>query len=104
MAALRLLIDYDWPGNVRELENAIERAIVSTRTTTLAEDDLVFLTNGGGARSVRVPDNMHIEEMEKLMIEATLRRTGGNVKEAAVSLGIDRSTLYEKLKRFGVER
>ena len=47
---------------------------------------------------------MTIEEMEKLMIEATLRRTEGNVKEAAVSLGIDRSTLYEKLKRFGVER
>ena len=103
-AAMRILMDHDWPGNVRELENAIERAIVSTRTTTLAEDDFVFLTNGGGARSVRVPDNMPIEEMEKLMIEATLRRTGGNVKEAAVSLGIDRSTLYEKLKRFGVER
>jgi len=51
-----------------------------------------------------VPDNMTIAEMEKLMIEATLRRTGGNVKEAAVSLGIDRSTLYEKLKRFGIER
>ena len=103
-SAMRILMDHDWPGNVRELENAIERAIVSTRTTTLAEDDFVFLTNGGGARSVRVPDNMPIEEMEKLMIEATLRRTGGNVKEAAVSLGIDRSTLYEKLKRFGVER
>jgi DNA-binding NtrC family response regulator len=103
-AAMRILMDHDWPGNVRELENAIERAIVSTRTTTLAEDDFAFLADRGGARSFRAPDNMHIGEMEKLMIEATLRRTGGNVKEAAVSLGIDRSTLYEKLKKFGVER
>ncbi len=47
---------------------------------------------------------MTLAEMERLMIEATLRRTGGNVKEAAASLGIDRSTLYEKLRRYGIER
>lgn len=102
-AAMRILMDHDWPGNVRELENAIERAIVSTRTATLQEDDFAFL-EGQGVQSLRVPDNMTIEQMEKLMIEATLKRTGGNVKEAAVSLGIDRSTLYEKLKRLGIER
>lgn len=102
--AMRILMDYDWPGNVRELENAIERAIVCSRTPVLAEDDFAFLSAGAGARTMRAPDNLTIEEMEKLMIEATLRRTGGNVKEAAVSLGIDRSTLYEKLKRFGIER
>jgi DNA-binding NtrC family response regulator len=101
--AMRVLMDHDWPGNVRELENAIERAIVSSRTTALTEDDLAFLA-GGSERCLKVPDNMTIEAMEKLMIRATLRRTGGNVKEAAASLGIDRSTLYEKLKRFGVER
>ena len=102
--AMRILMDHDWPGNVRELENAIERAIVSARTATLSEDDFAFLRHGGPAGPLHVPDNMTIAEMEKLMIEATLRRTGGNVKEAAVSLGIDRSTLYEKLKRFGIER
>lgn len=101
--AMRILMDYDWPGNVRELENAIERAIVSTRTSTLSEDDFAFLASRN-VQQLRVPDNMTIEEMEKLMIEATLKRTAGNVKEAAVSLGIDRSTLYEKLKRFAIER
>jgi DNA-binding NtrC family response regulator len=102
--AMRILMDYDWPGNVRELENAIERAIVSSRAPVLTEDDFSFLGAGAASRTFRVPDNMTIEAMEKLMIEAALRRTGGNVKEAAASLGIDRSTLYEKLKRFGIER
>ncbi|NWF85813.1 MAG: sigma-54-dependent Fis family transcriptional regulator [Bryobacteraceae bacterium] len=102
--AMRILMDYDWPGNVRELENAIERAIVSSRAPVLTEDDFSFLGEGAASHTFRVPDNMTIEAMEKLMIEAALRRTGGNVKEAAASLGIDRSTLYEKLKRFGIER
>ncbi|MGQ9917799.1 MAG: sigma-54-dependent transcriptional regulator [Bryobacteraceae bacterium] len=101
--AMRLLMDHSWPGNVRELENAIERAIVSCRGSVLGADDFSFLRGNGPAR-FQAPDNMTLAEMEKLMIEATLRRTGGNVKEAAASLGIDRSTLYEKLKRYGIER
>jgi len=101
--AMRLLMDHAWPGNVRELENAIERAIVSCRGRTLTAEDFSFLRNNGPAK-VQIPDNLTLAEMERLMIEATLRRTGGNVKEAAASLGIDRSTLYEKLKRYGIER
>jgi len=102
--ALRLLLDHDWPGNVRELENSIERAIVSSRATTLTEEDFAFLQQTVDDRRFRVPSNMKIEDMEKLMIEATLKRTGGNIREAAASLGIDRSTLYEKLKRYSIER
>jgi len=101
--AMRLLMDHAWPGNVRELENAIERAIVSCRGRTLTAEDFSFLRNNGPAK-VQIPDNLTLAEMERLMIEATLRRTAGNVKEAAASLGIDRSTLYEKLKRYGIER
>jgi DNA-binding NtrC family response regulator len=101
--AMRLLMDHAWPGNVRELENAIERAIVSCRGRTLTAEDFSFLRNNGPAK-VQIPDNLTLAEMERLMIEATLRRTGGNVKEAAASLGIDRSRLYEKLKRYGIER
>jgi len=101
--AMRLLMDHAWPGNVRELENAIERAIVSCRGRTLTAEDFSFLRNNGPAKA-QIPDNLTLAEMERLMIEATLRRTGGNVKEAAASLGIDRSTLYEKLKRYGIER
>ncbi len=101
--AMRLLMDHSWPGNVRELENAIERAIVSCRGRTLTAEDFSFLRNNGAAK-IQIPDNLTLAGMEKLMIEAALRRTGGNVKEAAASLGIDRSTLYEKLKRYCIER
>ena len=50
------------------------------------------------------PSGITIEEMEKLLIAATLQRTGGNIKEAAGVLGIDRSTLYEKIKRYEIPR
>ena len=52
-AAMRMLMDHDWPGNVRELENAIERAIVSTRTTTLTEDDFVVPDQGRRSAAVQ---------------------------------------------------
>ncbi|HEX7708654.1 MAG TPA: sigma-54 dependent transcriptional regulator [Thermoanaerobaculia bacterium] len=103
--ALKMLMDYDWPGNVRELENAIERALVTTRTHVLTEDDFSFLhrppvtSNGWVA-----PDSISLDEVQRHVIMATLKRTGGNVKETAASLGIDRSTLYERMKRFAIAR
>ncbi len=101
--ALRLLMDYAWPGNVRELENSVERAMVTCRGHVLTEDDFAFLARAGNGHTWTPPD-VSLEEMEKLMIEAALDRKGGNVKEAAVGLGIDRSTLYEKIKRYEIRR
>jgi DNA-binding NtrC family response regulator len=101
--ALRLLMDYSWPGNVRELENSVERAMVTCRGHVLTEDDFAFLVRAGNGHTWTPPD-VTLEEMEKLMIEAALERKGGNVKEAAVTLGIDRSTLYEKIKRYEIRR
>jgi DNA-binding NtrC family response regulator len=103
--ALKVLFDYDWPGNVRELENAIERAIVTSRGTTLVEDDFGFLTESLRARAGwTVPAGMTLQELEKHAIVATLKRTQGNMKETASLLGIDRSTLYEKVKRYDIQR
>jgi DNA-binding NtrC family response regulator len=101
--ALRLLMDYSWPGNVRELENSVERAMVTCRGHVLTEDDFAFLARTGNGHTWTPPD-VSLEEMEKLMIEAALERKAGNVKEAAIALGIDRSTLYEKLKRYEIRR
>jgi DNA-binding NtrC family response regulator len=103
--ALELLLDHPWPGNVRELENAIERAIVTTRSHVLLAEDFGFLSRESGQPVGWMPPaDRTLDEIEREVILATLRRTGGNVKEAAVSLGIDRSTLYDRLRRYGVQR
>jgi DNA-binding NtrC family response regulator len=101
---LRVLMDHYWPGNVRELENAMERAMVTCRTRTLTEENFAFLAQNGAAKGWPVPAGMSIQDMEKLLIAATLLRTGGNIKESASLLGIDRSTLYEKIKRYDIPR
>ena len=103
---LKVLLDHNWPGNVRELENAVERAMVTCRGAELTEDDFAFLAQNGqaGQKEWAPPPGMTIEEMEKLLIAATLQRTDGNIKEAAGALGIDRSTLYEKIKRYEIPR
>jgi DNA-binding NtrC family response regulator len=101
---LRLLMDYNWPGNVRELENAVERAMVTCRTRMLTDDDFGFLAHNGAIKPWAIPAGMTLQEMEKQLITATLQRTGGNIKEAASVLGIDRSTMYEKIKRYEIPR
>jgi len=96
--ALKMLLDYDWPGNVRELENALERAIVTARTRVLAEEDFGFLP-----RKME-PVNGTLQELEREAIAAAIQRTKGNIKQAASALGIDRSTLYEKIKKYEIPR
>ena len=100
-AALKLLIAYDWPGNVRELENVIERAIVTCRNGSLDEQDFSWLQTAGPQQNWDVPD-VPLGELERRAIVAALERKHGNVKEASTALGIDRSTLYDKLKRYEI--
>jgi DNA-binding NtrC family response regulator len=103
--ALKVLIDHDWPGNVRELENTVERAVITCAGGTLDAEELSFLAIGERSPSDwRPPSHLSLREVEREVIAATLARTRGNVKEAARVLGIDRSTLYEKLRRYGIER
>ena len=103
--ALKILMDYNWPGNVRELENAVERALVTCRGQELTEDDFSFLArNGLASRPWSIPAGMTLQEMEKQLIAVTIERTGGNIKESAAILGIDRSTMYEKIKRYEIAR
>ena len=100
--ALNLLIAHDWPGNVRELENVIERAIVTCRNGMLDEADFSWLPrHSGSPQNWEVPD-IPLEELERRAILAALERKHGNVKEASAALGIDRSTLYDKLKRYEI--
>jgi DNA-binding NtrC family response regulator len=103
--ALRILMDYHWPGNVRELENAVERAVVTCRGREILAAHFGFLA--GPVPSMQpwnVPKGASLQDMERVVILATLERTGGNIKESASILGIDRSTLYEKIRKYGIPR
>ena len=102
--ALDALLRYGWPGNVRELENAIERAVVLAEAKPRIElDDLppeVRLGTGeptSGARAV-----LPLTEVERRHIVAALEHFKGNRKEAAKALGIGETTLWRKLKSYGL--
>jgi DNA-binding NtrC family response regulator len=104
-AALALLLEREWRGNVRELRNCVERALVTSPRAVLTEEDFAFLRLEERERdSWRPPVNLPLAEVERRVIEAVLARVGGNVREAATMLGIDRSTLYDKLKKYGTRR
>ncbi len=96
--ALDLLTAYDWPGNVRELENAVERAVVLAKSRTLKKDDFAFLFRG------TAPMEPHsLREMERLHIQRILKLCGGNISRAAKLLEINRTTLHNKIKKYGLQ-
>lgn len=103
--ALDVLQSYQWPGNVRELENALERAVILSGDTI----DVDGLPERITRRTVeplvaeRTPVNPTLEAVEKAYIMWVLQSEGGNKSRAAEALGIDPSTLYRKLARYGVE-
>ena len=102
---IRILMDHSWPGNVRELENVLERAIISCKSGLLGEEELAFLSAPTTREAAwNPPANIPLEEVERQVIAATLQRTRGNVTEAASILGIDRSTLYDRIKKFRIPR
>jgi len=102
---LKVLMNQEWRGNVRELENAVERAIVTSRGTSLTETDFEFITRvGSNAKNWSIPTNMRLDELEREVIAATINRAGGNIKQAAAILGIDRSTLYDRIKKYSLKR
>jgi len=98
--AMEVLEGYDWPGNVRELSNAIERAMVVGQGRAIQPQDLPLRTNHRSAGS----DADSLAEMERRHVAAILDRTDGNVTRTAEILGIDRATVYNKIKKYGLER
>jgi two-component system, NtrC family, response regulator AtoC len=99
--AKQALLAYSWPGNVRELENGIRAAVALSHGKTLEVSELparvrdAHKTRGDSSR-------VDLDALERQHIERVLRETGGNRSEAARQLGIDRVTLYRKMKRYQV--
>jgi DNA-binding NtrC family response regulator len=105
--AFEVLMRYDWPGNVRELENALERAVILQEGRVLMADDLPERLRRPPAErqeSVVSTSNLTLDELEKEYMLKVLDETGWHKKRAASILGINASTLYRKLQRYGCDR
>ncbi len=98
--ATEALGNYDWPGNVRELENIIERAVILCDSENISAEDLsipfVQAQREQGIHST-------LENMERDYIITVLKESNGNQSKASQILGIDRKTLYLKLKKYGID-
>jgi PAS domain S-box-containing protein len=103
-SALKILLNYDYPGNVRELENIIEHAMILTKGIEIQARHLPsYLTAKGGdqsARSIEGQDLAVLEAVERDLVVRSLERHRGRTADAAAELGIHRSTLWRKMKRF----
>ena len=107
-SALRILLNYDFPGNVRELENIIEHAIILTKGIEIQPRNLPSYLRSkqieppARAKISEEQDLAVLERVERDLIASALERNGGSTAAAAKELGIHRSTLWRKMKRYGI--
>jgi DNA-binding NtrC family response regulator len=105
---LDILYHHPWPGNVRELENVVERAVVLTRNARIMPEDLPDRLRGetperaASSDQPIVPLKRALEAPERRIIEQALKFTGGNRQQTAALLEINRTTLFNKMKKFGL--
>ena len=107
--ALNLLCAYPWPGNVRELKNVLERATILAKGTFIAPKDLPLELRQNKTEKLVFPEETWLDkdglyslaDVERTYILKVLQQKGGNKSKAARILGISRSTLREKLNRYG---
>ena len=106
--AMKALQAYEWPGNVRELENVVERATIIREGERITVRDLPAEVcdpdlDGAPAGSLQIGGAVTLEDLEMAHILAVLDATGGARKQTSEILGINASTLYRKLKKYGVQ-
>ena len=104
--ALRRLVTYDWPGNVRELKNCAEYLCFTVEKDEIAEHDLppeILARRIDAPEPPAAPEEpKNLGSLERKFLIETMSGFHGNAVEAAKTLGISRSTLYRKLKKYGI--
>lgn len=101
----KMLSDYNWPGNVRELKNVIERAVLLSNGDTLSPEHVMICAGEKEPVDVSEPvlESCSLANMEKMLISRVLNETSWRRTEAAKILGINRTTLYNKIKEYGLK-
>ena len=107
-AAQQKLLGYHWPGNVRELENAVERAVVMAQGDAIGAEDIALnpdISREGhdDIAAKLVAPGFSIEDFERKLLEASLRKTGGNQSRAAELLGLTRRTLQYRMEKYNIQ-
>jgi DNA-binding NtrC family response regulator len=98
--ALNQLKQHPWPGNIRELEHAMEKAVILSEKQVISH---FLLTPGPGREQKQnAPLTLNLEDHERAVIERALREVHGNITSASKILGINRSTLYQKIRKYGL--
>lgn len=100
-ALTRSLQQYHWPGNVRELQHAVERAVILAQGTELEPGNFALLPAAAQASGPLV-ESLHIEDMEKQMIQQAMHKYQGNITDVARELGLSRQALYRRLEKYGL--
>jgi two-component system nitrogen regulation response regulator NtrX len=100
----QVLEEYGWPGNVRELRNLMERTAILVEGDDVRAADIVTWLESGGPREDSVGLRGEIERREADAIRKALEAADGNVTQAASALGIDRTNLHRKLRKYGISR
>ncbi len=98
--ALKVISKYHWPGNVRELQHCMERAVIMADDKFIDKQHLALNKAGTDAPAAAFQT---LEEMEKQMIVSSLEKEGGKIKPVAEKLGITRQTLYNKIRKYGID-
>ncbi|HLG52982.1 MAG TPA: helix-turn-helix domain-containing protein, partial [Steroidobacteraceae bacterium] len=99
-AALAALQQYAWPGNVRELNSVVERSLLLTAGPLVGVADLRL---SAGRAVPQTLEDMSLEDAERALIRAAIRRNGGSVPAAAAALGLSRSAMYRRLEKLGLK-
>ena len=99
-AALTALLQYGWPGNVRELNSVVERSLLLTAGPLVGVADLRLSAARAGPPAL---EEMSLEDAERALIRAAIRRSAGSVPAAADALGLSRSAMYRRLEKLGLK-
>lgn len=115
--AMKYLLEYSYPGNIRELKNIIERMVILCNDKVIGVEDLPLeikmksdtlenktVTGIGPLKEVLEKDIYELAEVERVVIASALQKTRWNKQETAKLLGIGRTTLYEKIRKYGLDR
>jgi len=99
---LKRLQMHNWPGNIRELQHAMERAVILSESNILEPHDFFMDHKHENSYKDFNPENMNLEEVEKILIRKVVDKHGGNISRAAKELGLTRASLYRRIEKYGI--